>query len=59
MEILLTAIEHGALAGVMAVLWWHERSERIKANELVFLQLQKCLDEQEQLLDSEFGPDKK
>lgn len=56
MEVLLTLVEHGALAGVMTLLWWHERQERIKANEIVFLQLQKCLDEQEQLLDEEFSP---
>lgn len=56
MELLLTAVEHGALAAVMAVLWWHERSERMAANALIVAQLQKCLDEQEQLLDEEFSP---
>lgn len=56
MDVLLTAIEHGALAVVMGIMWWHERQERIASNAIIVAQLQKCLDEQEQLIDDEFSP---
>ncbi len=55
-DLLLTAIEHGALTAVMAIMWYHERQERIAANAIIVAQLQKCLDEQEQLIDEEFSP---
>lgn len=59
METLLTLLEHGGLLAILAFLWWHERQERIAANEILFKQLADCLDQQEEMLDEEFGPKNK
>lgn len=55
-ENLLTLVEHGGLAVVLAWLLQQERKERIAYQNIMETRLAKCLDQQEQLLDEEFSP---
>lgn len=59
MEQLLALVEHGGIALILAYMLYQERKERIAQSELLFAQLQKCLDDQSELIDEEFGPTNK
>lgn len=56
---LLTFVEHGALALVLAYLLQEERKDRIAYQNIIEARLAKCLDQQEDILDKELGPDNK